>query len=677
MTRVAEVKTLLVCDLVDSTGLVERLGDVRAAALFRELDERTRSLIEQWQGREIDKTDGFLILFDRPITAVRFAAGYHATLASLTAAPGVQLKARVGIHLGEVVLRSNPPAEVARGAKPLEVEGLAKAIAARAMSLAQGGQTLLTRSAYDLAFRSTAGGDESGPPLVWRDHGAYRIKGVTEPIEVFEVGTAGTAPLVAPADSAKAQRVGRSRRPGVLVLPFADLSAGADTEYISNGLTDGIITSLSGLPALRVISRTSAMQLKGTTKDIATLGSDLNVQYVLEGSVRQAGANLLIAARLVRPEQDELVWAQSFRGEVGSLFEIEEAIARSVVAALQMQLTAAETERMKPRSIPHPTAYEYFLRAEQQVYAFSEEALDRALAYLKKGEEVIGENAVIYAAMGYVYWQYVNLGVSSDRTLLEKARECAERIRALDPESAEAERLFGLVIIHAEGDKQDAVRHLKRALEGNPCDLDALFWLALLYGFMGRASSGRPLAERLLEIDPLTPAIHAVLPTLAALDGDFDRACALFAKAHRMEPDNPGINFVYAQALAMAGRRDEAGTVLKKIERDAPGSFYDGLSRVLQAAMQGDRATALAALVPQVEAAARGDMQYSWSVAQAFAMLGESDRAVDWLESAVSRGFANYPLIAERDPLLEAVRGDLRFQQLARVAKEKWQAFEV
>jgi non-specific serine/threonine protein kinase len=201
--------------------------------------------------------------------------------------------------------------------------------------------------------------------------------------------------------------------------------------------------------------------------------------------------------------------------------------------------------------------------------------------------------------------------------------------------------------------------------------------LALLYGFMGRASSGRPLAERLLEIDPLTPAIHAVLPTLAALDGDFDRACALFAKAHRMEPDNPGINFVYAQALAMAGRRDEAGTVLKKIERDAPGSFYDGLSRVLQAAMQGDRAAALAALVPQVEAAARGDMQYSWSVAQAFAMLGESDRAVDWLESAVSRGFANYPLIAERDPLLEAVRGDLRFQQLARVAKEKWQAFEV
>jgi non-specific serine/threonine protein kinase len=271
----------------------------------------------------------------------------------------------------------------------------------------------------------------------------------------------------------------------------------------------------------------------------------------------------------------------------------------------------------------------------------------------------------------------VNLGVASSPGFLEEARECAERIRALDPGSSEVDRLLGLVTINARGDIQDAVRYLKRALEGNPSDTDALFWLALLYGFVGRASSGYPLAERLLAIDPLTPAVRAVPPTIAALDGDFDRACGLFAAAHRMEPDNPGINIVFGQALAMAGRREQAGAILERIEQDAAGSFYDGLGRVLRAALRGDKVAALAALDPKVEEAARADMQYSWAVAQAFALLGDSARAVDWLDNAVARGFCNYPLIAERDPLLKGIRGDAGFQRLAHRAKERWQAFEV
>ncbi|MEO6056847.1 MAG: hypothetical protein ABIQ49_08405 [Gemmatimonadales bacterium] len=677
MNRPAEVKTLLLCDLVDSTALLERLGDARAADLFRRVDARARRLLELWDGREIDKTDGFLLLFDRPINAVRFAAEYQACLRELSADAGVQLSARVGIHLGEVLVRENLPADVARGAKPLEVEGLAKPVAARLMSLARGSQTLLTRTAYDVAHRSTIGEPDNGVPLAWRAHGRYRFKGVTEPLEVFEVGVPGAAPLVPPANSDKAQRVGSESRPGVLVLPFADLSPGADTEYISTGLADEIISSLSALQALRVISRTSAVQLKNTTRDMRTLGVELDVQYVLEGSVRRLGEHLRITARLMRPNPEELVWSQSFRGEMAALFEIEETISQSVVSALRVRITDAEAERLKARPIADVAAYEYYLRAQHSVYAFTEEALDRALEYLRKGADLVGENVQICAAQGYVYWQYVNLGVTSDPKSLEHARESAERIRALDPDSAEADRLLGLVAIYASGDIQDAVRHLKRALAANHSDPDALFWLALLYGLAGRASSGYPLAERLLEIDPLTPVIHAIPPTLAALDGDFDRACMLFGKPHRMEPDNPAINFVFGQALAMAGRRDEACAMLHLIQRGAPGSFYARLSGVLEAAYRGDKVAALAALVPAVEEGARNDMQYSWSLAQAFTLLDEPARAVAWLENAVARGFSNYPLIADLDPLLEGIRGDAVFQRVMRAAKAKWQAFEV
>lgn len=677
MSGVAELKTLLVCDLVDSTSLVERLGDTRAASLFRRLDEQTRALVDRWRGREIDKTDGFLLLFDRPINAVRFAADYQAALDTLSKETGVELSARVGIHVGEVVIRENPAVEVARGAKPVEVEGLAKAVAARLMSLAQAHQTLLSRAAYDVARRSTVGGVENGTLLEWRAHGAYRLKGITEPIEVFEVGVAGAPFHAAPADSEKARRVGRNGRPGILVLPFADLSPEADTGYISHGLADEIISSLSGLEALRVISRGAAVQLKETGKDTASLAAELGLEYVLEGSVQRAGPSLLITTRLLRPEQGDLVWGKSFRGDLQALFDIEQTISESVVGALRVRLTATETERLKARPIPDVRAYEYYLRAKQQVYSFTEDALDRALHYLEKGAELIGENVQIFAAMGYVYWQYINLGVKSDPVYLEKARECAERIRAVDPQSPEADRLLGLVTIHARGDIQQAVRHLKRALEGSRGDPDALFWLALLYGFVGRPSSGYPLAERLLEIDPLSAVIHAIPPTLAALDGDFDRACELFARAHRMEPDNPAINFVFSQALAMAGRREEACALVDRIERDAPNSFYHGLGSVLRAALRGDKAAAHAALEPAVEEGAKADMQYSWTLAQAFSLLGETQPSVQWLENAVARGFSNYPIIANLDPLLEGVRGDAGFKKVARTAKEKWQTFEV
>jgi len=199
----AVLKTLLLSDLVDSTRLVERLGDADAAELFAAHDRIARDLLSAHNGLEIDKTDGFLLLFDRPIDAVRYAMAYHEALERLGTERGVPLAARVGIHVGEVFLRKNPPGDVERGAKPLEVEGLAKPMAARLMSLATGGQTLLTSTAFELARRAAVGAEETGN-LEWRAHGPYRFKGVEEPVPVFEVGVQGKAPLEPPPGSEKA-----------------------------------------------------------------------------------------------------------------------------------------------------------------------------------------------------------------------------------------------------------------------------------------------------------------------------------------------------------------------------------------------------------------------------------------------------------------------------------------
>ncbi|HET8625509.1 MAG TPA: adenylate/guanylate cyclase domain-containing protein, partial [Gemmatimonadales bacterium] len=317
----AILKTVLLCDLVDSTSLLERLGDAPAERVFARHDDLVRSLLDQHHGREVDKSDGFLALFDRPVSAVRFALAYHEALVHLSTELALSLSARVGIHLGEVVVRENSPEKVARGAKPLEVEGLAKAVAARLVSLAQPRQTLLTQGVHDLGRRANVGAG-SAEQVRWAAHGMYRLKGVAEPVDLFEVGVAGQAPFSPPPGVEKAEpatptaaRVGAGRAT-IVVLPFANLSPDQDIEYLSDGLADEILTDLSRIKSLGVISRTSAMQFKNTTKDLRTVGRELNVKYALEGGVWKVGRRLRITTKLVDTAIDELIWAEKFDGAV-------------------------------------------------------------------------------------------------------------------------------------------------------------------------------------------------------------------------------------------------------------------------------------------------------------------------------------------------------------------------
>ena len=205
-----ELRTLVLTDLVDSTALVDRIGDRKAAQIGQQFDRLSRDLLVKWRGIEIDKTDGFLLIFDRPLDAVRYGLDMHEALATLSAEQGVPISARCGIHLGEVTLRQNPPEDVARGAKPLEVEGLAKPLAARVMSLAVGGQTLLTRGAFDVAQRAATGESEL-EGLKWLSHGKYQLKGVSRPIEICEVGYPGKTHLKAPPSVEKAKRIEQRR----------------------------------------------------------------------------------------------------------------------------------------------------------------------------------------------------------------------------------------------------------------------------------------------------------------------------------------------------------------------------------------------------------------------------------------------------------------------------------
>jgi putative peptide modification system cyclase len=226
-----QLRTILLTDLVDSTALVERLGDVPASELFREHDRLVLLLQQQWRGRLIDRSDGLLLLFERPIDGLGFALDYARGLRDIGQARKLDLQARAGLHVGEVLTWKNSDAAVLVGAKPLEVEGLAKPMAARLMTLARPGQILLSAMAEPLARRAARELGERGQNLLWKPYGRWRFKGVPEPQEVYEVGEVGIAPLRAPSNTPKAWRdIPLWRRPAALaaeVVLIAGLGVGA------------------------------------------------------------------------------------------------------------------------------------------------------------------------------------------------------------------------------------------------------------------------------------------------------------------------------------------------------------------------------------------------------------------------------------------------------------------
>lgn len=220
------LRTLVLSDLADSTALVGRLGDQRAAELFRKHDRVVRALLQEHGGREIDKTDGFLSMFERPIQAIVFALDYQRQLKQLGQDEGCALTARVGVHVGDVLTWENSPDDVAKGAKATEVEGLVKPIVSRLAQLALPGQTLLSGVAYSLAHRAQGELGDRLATVRWRTHGRYQFKGIPDPIPVFEVGEEGHAPLKPPPWSGKAHReIPFWRRPASLAIELTLLFA--------------------------------------------------------------------------------------------------------------------------------------------------------------------------------------------------------------------------------------------------------------------------------------------------------------------------------------------------------------------------------------------------------------------------------------------------------------------
>jgi serine/threonine protein kinase len=464
-----------------------------------------------------------------------------------------------------------------------------------------------------------------------------------------------------------------SQEKSIVVLPFENLSPDPDNEYFSDGLTDEIITDLSQIASLRVISRSSSMQLKGSSQDLRTVAAQLNVRYVLEGSVRKAGNAVRVTAQLVDPESNRPLWAEKYSGKLEDIFEIQEQISRKIVDALKMRLSPEEDRKLAARPIDNIEAFECYQRARYEIYKFTGEGLDRARELIETAIDLVGDNELLYASLGTLYWQYVNAAIKSDDGYVRRAEELAQKVFSLNPDSGPGHALMGMVQQN-QGRPQEAIRSFKRALAIDTNNVYALGEIARVYMCVGVEEARKAYAD-CVKADPLQLIVHVGAYAVELWSGRNNFVQSEGLRFLRAVPEFPMMRWPVAMSFINDRRPHDAIQVLRPLSEKSP-TVAGQACRFLRLALEGQPEDAKSCFDPDLLSRARNVEFWSFWVSECYAFIDETDLAIDWLETAFRKGFWHYPYISKHSTIFRKLDRHPRFEDLLARMKTAWEHFE-
>jgi serine/threonine protein kinase/Tfp pilus assembly protein PilF len=451
------------------------------------------------------------------------------------------------------------------------------------------------------------------------------------------------------------------------ILPLA--CAGGDdaqTEYLSDGITESIINALAQISDLNVAPRNTVFRFKGSQSDAQTIGKQLNVRAVLTGRVRQFGKKLIIGVELIDVEKDTQIWGEQYRRALIDIFDLQEEIAEDISEKLRLKLTGEEKKLLAKRYTENAEAYQCYLKGRYFVTTKrTEEWIKKGIEYFQQAIEIDPTYALAFSGLADAYgFLASSTGGLLPHDAYPKAKAAAERALAIDETLGEAHAALGFFHLLYDWNFPAAERQFKRAIELSPNYPNAHDGYGFYLKAMGRHREAIAECEQMQKLDPLSPFAHVSLGWAHYFARDYDRAIKECQNALEMEQNSTFAYRILGFAYLQKGNVGKALAALKKAVRFSSGglAFEAHLGYVY--AVAGKEKEALK-LMSDFEKIARRRYVSSYYFAVIYLGLGETDKAFEWLEKAFDERSGFMPFL-NVEPMLDSIRADARFTDLRR-----------
>jgi len=460
--------------------------------------------------------------------------------------------------------------------------------------------------------------------------------------------------------SAKLPRAGASRIQSLAVLPFTNLSQNPDQEYFVAGMHDALIAELAQIGALRVISRTSAMQYRKSDKSVPEIARELNVDAVVEASVLRAGDSVLIRAQLIQalPEEQNL-WARSYERDIRDVLAIHGDVARAIAQEIKVTLSPQEQTRLASARRVNPQSYEAYLRGIFALNQFTPEGLEKGLAYLHEAVKQDPADPLANAGLALGYSLIASHAPAPPPDAFNRAQAAALRALELDETLAEAHGALAEIKLYRDWDWPGAERAFRRALELNPSLAPAHAHYAWYLNLFGRQEQALAEMKRAQEVDPLTPLWAAWQGDLNWTVGEYDKALPHYKKALELDPGFPWAFLMMGLVHAGKGMYEEAVAEHRKAVAANP-EWRWALATTFALAGRKAEARKLAAELEDENKPA-----HSFGLVVVYAALADKDKAFRWAEAAYRHRHPFTPWISTA-AVFKPLQDDRRFDELVR-----------
>jgi adenylate cyclase len=562
----------------DEEGTLARLKAVRKALVD--------PTIASHRGRIVKTTgDGMLIEFASAVDAVRGAVEIQRVMAEQNASvpQDERIELRIGIHVGDIIFDDN------------DIFGDGVNIAARLEGIAEPGGVCIS----DDAQRQIRGKVD----IVFDDMGPQVLKNITEPMRAWRCQINANASSAAPAKSSveTVQPLAITDKPSIVVLPFTCFSEEREFKFLTEALSEDLITILARIPGFIVIARQSAFAYRGRSVDSRQIGRELGVRYIIEGSLRPVGQQLRVGTQLIDATTGAQLWADRFDGQAEDVLELQDQIVRAIASRIEPELVRAEVALIRRRRDANPNAWSCFRQGAGLISlkGWSEETLTQATALLRQATTLDPDFALARAQLALFLSLGARLGLIADgAAAVTEARTEAERAVAIDQDASEVLGYAGCALAEL-GDVQRGAEILERAIENDPSNAQA--WVALGTSLCFLQKMDPTGLEKLQHGMRLSPRDHRLgfWGTFYALALARHRR---LAEAHeevraacRRDPQFYVARVVLALTAAGLGREEEAVVALREARRLRPRLSFNEIQLLL-----GRRATLLAPLWSEV-----------------------------------------------------------------------------